>query len=84
MDSNVVQQAQIARDFLDNEVVKRAFATTEEEFVREWKRAEDAGRREIAWAKIQGLEEVKRQLRKVISRGEYALIGENRRPAGSQ
>lgn len=77
-----VSRAETAKKFLEDEVVKDAFSAAEAAFVKEWKQAEDATRRELAWAKIQGLEEVKHQLRRIITTGEMTLIAKSK--SGSQ
>ena len=73
-----VSRAEIAKRFLDDPVVQEAFVKAEAAFVSEWRNATDVDRRELAWAKVQGIDEVKRQLRIHISTGDHALIAEQR------
>ena len=74
MDRNPVARAEEAKRLLEGEVFADAFAQVEAKFVREWKEAQEQPRRELAWAKVQGLEEIQRQLSIIISRGEYASL----------
>lgn len=73
-----VSKAQVAKSFLDDPVVQEAFAQAEQDFIREWRSETDRDRRDLAWAKVQGLDEVKRQLRIKIQSGDHALIVEQR------
>lgn len=41
-------------------------------FIREWEDSETVQQRELCWAKVQGLSEVQRQLRRIIGQGEHA------------
>jgi hypothetical protein len=76
-----VRRAEIAQQLLTDPVMKDAFAAAEAAFTKEWREASDVTRRELAWAKVQGLEEVKRQLRVVINEGEALIAAKDR---GSQ
>jgi len=73
-----VSRALAAKSFLDDPVVQEAFTAAEQVFMKEWRTEEDRDRRDLAWAKVQGIDEVKRQLRIYIQSGDHALIVEQR------
>jgi len=68
----LIAEAQEAERLLNGPVFTKAFTATQEEFLREWLAAEDIAGRELAYAKVLGLKEVQRQLRRTISAGEHA------------
>ena len=68
----MIARAQEADAILTGPIMQEVFATTEEAFMREWRRAETTQQREMCWAKVTGLEEVKRQLRRIVGKGEHA------------
>ena len=77
-------RALAAKNFLDDPVVQEAFVQAEQAFMKEWRSETDRDRRDLAWAKVQGIDEVKRQLRIHISSGEHALIVEQRRESAER
>ncbi len=48
------------------------FDEIREQFIKEWEQSDSTPDREMCWAKVVGLGEVQRQLRRVISQGEQA------------
>ena len=56
----------------EDEAFQAAVAATRDLFTQEWERAETVAEREMCWAKMAGLAEVQRQLRRMVSRGEVA------------
>lgn len=70
----IVQRAEEANRLLNGEVCAEVFDACRELFRREWEDSdpEDAARRELCWAKVQGLNEVQRQLRRMVRQGEVA------------
>jgi hypothetical protein len=65
-------RAEEAHRLLHGDVMQEAFAKARSVFMTEWEAAEDTQRREMCWAKVAGLNEVQRQLRRVLGEGEYA------------
>ena len=68
----LIAEAQEAERLLNGPVFTKAYAATREHFIREWQEAKDVASRELAHAKVAGLAEVQRQLRRTISAGEHA------------
>jgi hypothetical protein len=71
---NEIARAEIARQLLEDPVMAEAFETAEGKFVKEWRESADLERREMAWAKVQALDEVRRVLRTVLNKGQYAAL----------
>ena len=59
-------------------IFKEAFDEARAKFIDEWERAESTDRREYAHAKVTALTEVQRQLRRIVSQGEYASLSADR------
>jgi hypothetical protein len=74
----LVARAEEANRLLNGDVCKEAFDMAEAAFVKEWRAADTTARREICWAKIAGLDEVRHQLRRVISQGEHVSLSSDR------
>lgn len=69
-----IARGEEAMRLLSGPVFAEAFDAAIDLFVEEWRKSkpEETSKRELAWAKLQGLDEVRRQLRRIISQGEYA------------
>lgn len=65
-------RAEEALRILEGPVFADAMAATKEAFIREWTEADTVAAREAAHAKVCGLVEVQRQLRRIVSRGTVA------------
>lgn len=78
---NVIARGEIARQLLEDQVMKDAFLGAEERFVKEWRATEpkEIARRETVWAQVQGLDEVRRQLRTILHEGQHAALSESKR-----
>jgi len=61
-----------AQELLSNSQLRETFAAVEARFTKEWKRAETTALREMAWAKVQAVDEVWRVLRAALTNGEVA------------
>lgn len=68
----LVARAEEANRLLHGPVFEDAYAATRKLFVDEWLEADTIEQRELAHAKVAGLVEVQRQLRRILSAGEYA------------
>lgn len=79
-----VSRGQAAKRFLDDPVVQEAFVQAEQAFIDEWRSETDRDKRDLAWAKVQGIDAVKRQLRIHISTGDHALIAEQKRESAER
>jgi len=55
-----------------NDAFQEALAATRALFIRTWEQAETTVEREMCWAKVVGLDEVQRQLRRIMQQGEVA------------
>ena len=75
---HLIARAEEANRLLNGPIMQEAFAEAEALFIREWKEAETPARREICWAKVAGLDEVRRHLRRVKSQGEHASLSPDR------
>ena len=75
---HLVARAEEANRLLNGPIMKEAFAEAEAVFMEEWKQADTVARREMCWAKVAGLEEVRRHLRRVKSQGEHASLSPDR------
>ena len=73
-----IAKGEIARQLLEDPVMQYAFRQAEATFFKEWRSAEDVSRREMSWAKVQALDEVRKTLRAVLSSGQYAALTEGR------
>lgn len=76
-DHNPALEHQVARgreafELLNGPVFAEALSAVESLFIEEWKNSDHPTAREMAWAKVAGLIEVKRQLRRIVSQGEHA------------
>ena len=69
-----IARGEIARQLLEDPVMQYAFRRAEETFIKEWRSAGDVSRREMSWAKVQALDEVRKTLRAVLSSGQYAAL----------
>lgn len=70
----LIARAEEARRLLNGPIFEEAFEEARTIFVDEWIGAQGAVEREACHAKVIGLIEVQRQLRGIISRGEYASL----------
>lgn len=61
-----------AKELLEHEGLKEILAEVEAMFHREWTASSTVEEREMAWAKTQALEEVRRRIRAIIANGEVA------------
>ena len=68
----LIAQGEEASRLLDGEVMGKAFEGTRAEFIRCWEMAESTAAREKFHARVVGLSEVQRHLRRMISQGEHA------------
>ena len=68
----LINRAQEAHRLLNSPVFDEAVAATRALFVREWRSADTVAKREMCWAKEVGLDEVARQLKRMVSQGEVA------------
>ncbi len=68
----IIARAQEANNLLNGPIFSTAFDHARSLFIREWDDAETVQIREVCWAKVQGLKEVQRQLRRIISKGKHA------------
>ncbi len=68
----LMNRGEEAGRLLQDPVFVSAFDEIRERFIREWEKADSVPDREMCWAKVTGLGEVRRQLRRVISQGEHA------------
>ena len=71
---HLVARAEEANRLLNGPIMKEAFAEAEALFVKSWKESKTPEAREMCWAKVAGLDEVRRHLRRVKSQGEYASL----------
>ena len=69
MDSQ--QRGREASRLLDSEIMDEVWAAARLAFMEEWTKAETAVHREMCHAKVMGLEEVQRQLRRMVNEGEH-------------
>jgi hypothetical protein len=67
-----IARAEEASRLLHGPVFADAYARARQLFIQEWEEADSTQRRELCWAKVAGLTEVQRQLRRIISAGEHA------------
>lgn len=65
-------RAEEALRILQGPVFSDALTAARESFIRDWEEADTVADREAAHAKVLGLTEVRRQLRRIISRGTVA------------
>ena len=65
-----------AHQLLNGPVLTAAWDEVERLFVKEWRSTapEDTKRREMCYAKLSGLDEVKRTLHRVVGNGEHASL----------
>ena len=73
----VARGAEASR-LLAGPIFKEAFESAHALFVAEWEQAESTARREYVHAKVTALVEVQRQLRRIVSQGEYASLSADR------
>ena len=69
-----IARGEIARQLLRDPVMAEAFIQAEQTFIKEWRDSDEPARREMAWAKVQALDEVRRVLRTIVHRGQYAAL----------
>lgn len=69
-----IAKGEIARRLLEDPVMEEAYDRAEQMFYKEWRSAEDITRREMSWAKVQALDEVRKQLRTILSQGQHAAM----------
>lgn len=67
-------RAEEAARILSGPVFADAMAFAQDSFRREWMEAETVEAREAAWAKTHALDEVQRQLRRIVNRGTGAEV----------
>jgi hypothetical protein len=70
--ARLVARAREADRLLNGDVFAEVMAAARSSFMEEWVTAEKLEHREMCHAKITGLEEVQRQLRRIIGEGEHA------------
>lgn len=68
----LIARAEEASRLLHGPVFTDAYAATRELFITEWLEATTVQSRELCWAKVAGLAEVQRQLRRIVGDGEHA------------
>jgi hypothetical protein len=61
-----------AKELLDSPQLRETFDAVEARFTKQWKQAETRDEREMAWAKVQAVDEVWRVLRATLTNGEVA------------
>jgi len=67
-----ISQGLRAKELLEHEGLAEILSSVEDRFHREWVTATSVEAREMAWAKTQALEEVRRTIRATIANGEVA------------
>lgn len=70
--AQLIAESNEAKQIMEGPVFREAFANVRALFIREWEEADSQAQRELCWAKVSGLKEVQRQLRRSIRRGEHA------------
>ena len=68
----LIARAEEALRLLSEPVFVDAFEATKALFTKEWLEADSVQSRELCWAKVAGLDEVRRQLRRIVGVGEHA------------
>lgn len=68
----LVNRGREASKLLNGRLFPEIMDEARQAFIEEWAAAEDTQRREMCWAKVAGLDEIERQLRRVVNEGEYA------------
>jgi len=68
----ITAEAEEALRLLNGPVFGRAYDEARRLFIDEWIGAETVQHRELCWSKVAGLDEVQRQLRRIIGQGEHA------------
>lgn len=74
----LIAEAEEASRLLHGPVFRAAFAEAEARFMAAWRSCNETDEREMYWAKVAGLDEVKRQLRRIVSQGEHASLSPDR------
>lgn len=69
---NRVAEGAEAKRLLNGPVMEKAFQMAESNFIESWKDSKEPEMRDLYWAQVQALQEVRRMLRRIISDGEYA------------
>ena len=68
----LIARAEEANTLLNGPVFSDALLAAEATFLKEWRVADSVERRELCWAKVAGLVQVRRQLSLSIGHGEIA------------
>lgn len=74
----LIAEAEEASRLLNGPVFRDAFANAEARFIAAWRTCLEPEEREMYWAKVVGLDEVRRQLRRIVSQGEHASLSPDR------
>lgn len=75
----VIARGHHAARLLEDEVLRAAHDDAERSILFTWLHADDAETREIAWAKIHALDEIRRALKRMVAEGEHAARKRNSR-----
>lgn len=67
----VQQRARQARELLGNPMLAGAVAKLDDALILEWKTAKTVEAREAAWAKVNGLQRVMKELQITMEQGEH-------------
>ena len=68
----LVSRGREANKLLNGKLFPEIMAEARVAFQEEWEAAQDLAHREMCWAKVAGLGEMERQLRRILNEGEYA------------
>lgn len=74
----LIAEGEEASRLLNGPVFRAAFVEAEARFISAWRTCEDTVERDMYWAKVAGLDEVRRQLRRIVSQGEHASLSPDR------
>lgn len=70
--AELIARAEEASRLLNGAVCAEVFEAVYRIFVAEWEGTEDQQKQLKCWAKVAGLREVQRQLRRIVAQGEHA------------
>jgi hypothetical protein len=65
-------RAEEAQRLLDGPIFREAWAEAEAKVIRAWEQAESTAVRESCWSQLQGIKLMRKELTRIIKRGEYA------------
>ncbi len=79
-DEELKRRAERAHRLLEDDILTEAFETARQIFQAEWANSDPSEQniREIAWAKVRSLEEVKRVLETIVAEGEFIEASEEK------